>query len=357
MLEREVGVDVTPRAMLRTAFVVWALFSIVFASVAFYGVRTHGHSPIRIAVYELLVWTGWALVTPAIAWLGRVRPLLPLRARNVAVHLGAACAVGLLHAAWWAALCLAIRPFDDMTSSDFSGVFLSELRDFGYFEVMAYFAVLGVTYSVDYRRRLQAREIRAAQLEASLATARLDALKLQIQPHFLFNTLHSIGGLVRQQRGSEAVDMIAGLSDLLRYSLDHVDEQLVPLERELAVLDRYLAIQKIRFPDRLAVSVEVPDALAETQVPAMILQPLVENAVRHGIEPQAGQGAIRVTATRDGDRVVIAIANTGPKLRASESGIGLANTRARLHQMFGASASLDLRDDTDGVVAVLQVPA
>jgi sensor histidine kinase YesM len=258
---------------------------------------------------------------------------------------------------WWSALYLLFRPYDGMGTDDLGEIYPTLLRSYGYFEAMAYFAVLGVTYSVDYRRRLQAREVRAAQLEASLATARLDALKMQLQPHFLFNTLHSIGGLVRQSRSNEAVEVIAGLSDLLRYSLDHADEQLVTLDRELAILDRYLAIQKIRFPDRLAVTVDVPDELRRTQVPAMILQPLAENAVRHGIEPSTGPGTIAVRARRAGSRIAIEIANTGPKLRDGESGIGLANTRARLGQLYGANHALVLRNEGDGVIAILEVPA
>jgi LytS/YehU family sensor histidine kinase len=150
--------------------------------------------------------------------------------------------------------------------------------------------------------------------------------------------------------------MIAGLSDLLRYSLDHADEQLVSLDRELAILDRYLAIQKIRFPDRLTVTIDVADDVLGAAVPAMILQPLVENAVRHGIEPSTGPGTITVTARRDGERIAIAIANTGPKLHSGQSGIGLANTRARLAQLYGERASLVLRNDDAGVIAILEVP-
>ena len=355
-LEREVDALVSPRAMLKAALVVWALFSCVFASVSYWAVRTHGHSPVRIWTYELLVWSGWAIATPVIAWLGRKQPLLPVKIHTALVHVGAACAVSALHMLWWAALYLTIRPYDDMGAHELGELYDFLLHEYWYFEAMAYFAVLGVTYSVDYRRRLQAREIRAAQLEASLATARLDALKLQLQPHFLFNTLHSIGGLVRQSRSREAVEVIAGLSDLLRYSLDHAHEQLVTLDRELAILDRYLAIQKIRFPDRLAVTIDVPDELRRAQVPAMILQPLAENAVRHGIEPSTGPGTIDVRARRAGNRIAIEIVNTGPKLREGESGIGLANTRARLTQLYGANHALVLRNHGDGVIAILEVP-
>ncbi|HEV7554194.1 MAG TPA: hypothetical protein VGO00_02000, partial [Kofleriaceae bacterium] len=133
-LEREVDVEVSPRAMLKAAFVVWALFSFVFASVSYWAVRTHGHSPIRIWTYELLAWSGWALVTPVVAWLGRKQPLLPVKLRTTAVHVAAACVVGALHMLWWSSLYLLFRPYDDMGAHELGELYGFLVGEYWYFE-------------------------------------------------------------------------------------------------------------------------------------------------------------------------------------------------------------------------------
>ena len=337
------------------AFAVWAAFGLACAAWAWWGVRTHGHSTAAIVAYEVLVWILWAAWTPLVAWLGRAWPLLPASARASAVHLAAAVVLGLVHHVWWTVLHVVVRPFDDMGMQDLSGLG-TNVVDRLFLEVLVYFAVLGVTYAVDYQRKLRERELRAAQLEASLAHARLQALELQLQPHFLFNTLHAIGGLVRQGRGPEAIAMIAGLSDLLRYSLDQAGKHLVPLEQELAIVGRYLEIQRLRFSDRLEVDVDVQPEARRGLVPALMLQPLVENAVRHGIERTSGAGTITVSARRDGDRLRLAIENPGTDVGEGGEGIGVANTRARLAQLFGDRHEFALRSEGGRVIAEVTMP-
>jgi two-component system, LytTR family, sensor kinase len=340
----------------RIALAVWTAFGLLFALTLFWQVRTHGHSPFLIALYALLVWWAWAAAMPLVAWLGRRWPLSPFRLRVVPVHLVAAVVLGTLHDLWWNGLLVWMRPFDDMGATDFWNAFGKDYVGRAFSEVMIYGAVLGTTYAIDYRRRLHEREIAALELERSLAHASLHALELQMQPHFLFNTLHAIGGLVRQSRSAEAVEMIAGLSDLLRYSLEHAGKHLVPLGREIEILGRYLDIQRIRFPDRLSVAIDVPGELRRAAVPALILQPLAENAIRHGIEPSAAPGVIRLTAAREGDDIRLELFNSGRVAGPAGSGIGLENTRARLDQLYGGRHSFALAERGGGVVARLVLP-
>jgi two-component system, LytTR family, sensor kinase len=344
------------RATIGFAVAIWTLFSVVYASALFWEVRTHGHSPPLILLFVLLAWYGWAAATPLVAWLGRRAPLIPFSFRATLVHAVAALVLGSLHQVWWTALVVWLRPFDDMGATEIWPTVVKELGNRTFFEAMIYFAVLGTTYAADYQRRLRAREVAALQLERSLAHASLHALELQVQPHFLFNTLHAIGGLVRKGRGEEAVEMIAGLSDLLRYSLDHAGKHLVPLEREIDVLGRYLAIQRIRFSDRLRVEIDAPEEVRRALVPALILQPLAENAIRHGIEPSSAPGVIELSVRRDGDQLRIEIYNSGPPVHAPRPGIGLGNTRARLSQLYGAGHTFTLENARAGVIARIITP-
>jgi hypothetical protein len=335
---------------------IWALFGLACAGSALWTMRTHGHSTAMIVAYDIAVWAGWCALTYVVIWLGRRVPLLPFRVRGAAIHVAAAIVIGLVHQMWWCTLLVVLRPYDAMGPTSILAAFQNELVDELFFEGVIYFAVLGVTYAIDYQRRLREREVRAAQLEASLAKARMTALELQLQPHFLFNTLHAIGGLVRQARGKEAIEMIAGLSDLLRYALDHAGQHTVPLDRELAITERYLAIQQQRFSDRLVVMIDAPASTRDLLVPAMMLQPLVENAVKHGIERASEGGSIVVTARELDGWLELQVFNPGV-LGEVESGIGVANTRERLHQLYGASCTFELRGEANGVTATVRLRA
>jgi len=334
----------------------WTVFALLFAFAVYWEVRSHGHSPARILAYTLLVWYAWAGATPVVAWLARRVPIVPVTWSGVAFHAAAAIAAGVVHGVWWTAVAVWIRPFDGMGLQAIWPEVIDLVRQRMFFEVMVYAAVLGAISVADSQQRLREREMVALQLEASLAHARLHALELQIQPHFLFNTLHAIGGLVRQARSAEAVEMIAGLSDLLRYSLDHEGEHLVSLGREVEVLERYLDIQRLRLGDRLSVAVEIPPDLRRAAVPAMILQPLAENAVRHGIEPSPAAGMLRVTARRDGATLHLELFNTASGAGFARAGVGLRNTQARLRQLFGDRHSFTLEGGRTGVTARIAIP-
>jgi sensor histidine kinase YesM len=233
-------------------------------------------------------------------------------------------------------------------------------------DLMVYFAVLAASFARTYFLRYRARQEEAARLEAQtallqaeLAEARLSALQSQLNPHFLFNTLHAVSSLVeRDPRGVRR--MIARLSDLLRFTLERTDQQEVALEQELAFLERYLEIMQIRFQGRLEVRTHVDAGVSDALVPTLVLQPLVENAVKHGVGKVDGSGVIEISARRSGDRLVLAVRDNGPGLDGAstgDEGVGLRNTRARLEQLYGTAQSLTLRTaDEGGLVAEITLP-
>lgn len=209
-------------------------------------------------------------------------------------------------------------------------------------------AVLAAGFARDALIRLRAREADAAHLEAQLADARLSALRMQLNPHFLFNTLHAVSALVERDPAGVRT-MIARLSALLRRVLDGSDGHEVPLRDELALVRDYLAIQKVRLGDRLEVVEDVTDEALDALVPALLLQPLVENAVGHGIAPLEEAGTLTLSARREGGQLVVDVRDTGPGPSGSPSrGVGLRNTRERLDALYGDGATFDLAHAPEG---------
>jgi two-component sensor histidine kinase len=230
-----------------------------------------------------------------------------------------------------------------------------------------YWGVLAAGFARDYFLRFRAREretsrlqAETAQLQTQLAEARLSALNAQLNPHFLFNTLHAISSLVeRDPRGVRR--MIARLSELLRYTLDGGAEHEVLLGQEIAFLERYLEIMQIRFQGQLEIDVHISEDARDALVPNLILQPLVENAVKHGVDKVAGTGKIRILARRESDRLVLSVSDNGPGpqkiARLDEVGVGLANIRQRLEQLYGSAQSLTLAEaPSGGTVAQIVMP-
>jgi LytS/YehU family sensor histidine kinase len=279
------------------------------------------------------------------------------------VHLPSAVVLAAVQIAAATSLKMLIRPFDVWSDThSFLMQYQGELRNFFLFDFFIYWAILGVGYAFDYRERYHERESVASQLKAQLAQAQLESLKMQLHPHFLFNTLHTIAGLVRSNEPRPAVNMIAGLSDLLRHALESASEQEVPLREELKFIELYLDIQKVRFSDRLKVRLEVAPETLDALVPNLILQPLVENAIRHGISLNDSTGVIVIDTYCDNDMLHIRVCDDGPGLqsgwRMEESeGIGLANTSERLKHLYGAEHRFDLRNGaTGGMTAAISIP-
>ncbi len=310
----------------------------------------------------------WALLTPTVIWLGNRLPLeRGRRLRRIALHLPISVAVSIVQLAIESAVLFRVGVFP-WIMKDYAST-LEFLLVIGFHQgVATYWTILAVQAGLRYYHRYQERErqalkleLDASELKSQLARAQLSALKMQLQPHFLFNTLNAIMVLVRQQKPREAEEMVARLSDLLRCVLEDVEAQEVPLRRELEYLELYLAIEQVRFQDRLKVEIAADPAALEAAVPHMGLQPIVENAIRHGIGPRSAAGRIRISAARVDGAVEIKVQDDGPGLPpegvAQGRGIGLANTRARLHQLYGDAARLTVENgETAGAVATMIVP-
>lgn len=312
-------------------------------------------------------WLFWAAATPAIVLLGRRwRFDRGHRVRPALLHGAASLVAVLLHAGWVLGILAALggmNQVDETPGQIFRLLVFSRL----YLDVLIYGAILGVSYAFEYHGRYRERELKASRLETALARARLDALRMQLNPHFLFNALNAVSAQARAGRSAAAVTMLGGLGDLLRYALDTGEERLVPLWREIAFLDRYLDIERVRFADRLAVEVDVPAEVREARVPPLLLQPLVENAVRHGIAPREGPGRIEVLARREDGRLVLVVRDDGVGMdgegegretsTSRSAGVGLANARARLAALWGDAARLTVaRRAEGGVEAVIEMP-
>jgi two-component system, LytTR family, sensor kinase len=310
----------------------------------------------------------WCLLTPIVFWLGRRFPLEKRYwIRRTALHAVLAVGVTTLELASESAILHLAGVFPAIMTSYVAT--LAFLLLIGFHQgLMTYWGILAVQYAFGWYRRYEERkqealrlELRSSQLESQLAQAHLGALKMQLQPHFLFNTLNAIMVLVRQQKGREAEEMLGRLSDLLRCVLDDVDAQEVRLRRELEYLQLYLSIEQVRFQDRMVVDIALDPGVLDAAVPHMILQPIVENAIRHGIGRSSSAGKIRISACRVDGALELKVRDDGPGLApvspGQTRGIGLANTRARLAELYGEAASLSVENDTGGgVTATVILP-
>jgi len=321
----------------------------------------------HLATY-LIAGCIWFVLTPLVLWLGRRFPFERMHWTSwMLVHLFLGTAVVILNFSMESVIypLLGVLP-DIMTGFRATLTFVIIVSFHNAYWM--YWTILAIQYGFGWYHKSEERkqealrlELHSSQLQSQLMEARLRTLKMQIQPHFLFNTLNAIMVLVRQQKGGEAEQMLSRLSDLLRCVLDDVDAQEVSLRRELEYVQLYLSIEQVRFQDRLGIEIAPQPGTLEAAVPHMVLQPLVENAIRHGIGRSASPGHIRISARRIEDRLEMKVHNDGPRLVPSNMeqtrGIGLANTRARLSQLYGDAAELSIENDAGGgVTATIFLP-
>jgi two-component system, LytTR family, sensor kinase len=367
-LEYDLGMDSTSPCVKPARWLwivlIWlgvALFSAV-QNVLVMRAEGKAHSSVRLFVMLLLSWLVWALATPLVLRLARQYPpgrFMPIS--MALVHLGACSIIGLVSAAWEALLEVVMNPaLKSPPPGPFRALWLDTLYDEVLLYISLYAALLAISYILDSKERLVRQQIETARLNEQFSKAQLDALRRQIEPHFLFNALHAIAGLVREKRNDAAVNMIAGLSEFLRRVVDTSDRHQVPLGEEVQFLQKYLEIQKVRFAERLQLSVDVPEELFAAQVPSLILQPVVENSIKHGISKEVQGGWIRVTAFRSDGRLTLRVYNDGPSLptdwKDTQSGIGITNLRSRLRAMYGDAFDVSLRNHAAGVEVLISVP-
>jgi two-component sensor histidine kinase len=343
---------------MRRRWVVWLLVFAGWSALAvFFGVSS---SLTYVSTYRppqwrftllmaLTEWYAWAALTPLVAWLaGR----FPLRVGRIAISLPVHAIAGLVIAIAKVGLTRILRMPLLTTTSYF---LISNLAT----HYVIYWALVAAVHALAYHRAGREGELRASQLEARLAQARLQLLAMQIHPHFLFNTLNAISELVHEDP-SAAERMIAALSELLREALDSGSTDRIPLARELELLDLYVDIQRARFGDRLDVQVRVDPGADQALVPHLILQPLVENSIRHGLAARVSAGRIEIRATRRGEDLVLEVEDDGSGLGGAtggREGVGLGNTRARMQELYGARQSVEIRNaDGGGALVRLVMP-
>ncbi len=312
-------------------------------------------------VLNLLFWSFWALAAPLVFALARNLPLRrPNWLRVTLAHFGLAIGFGAGHLLFLATLFTLIAPFRTDTPFPFWREFARLGQVLFYVELLFYWALLGAGLAQDSYRKYREREAHARALEEQLTRARLQALKRQLQPHFLFNALNTIAMLVRNQENAEAVQMIAGLGDLLRHSLQDGSGQERALGDELDFVRRYLEVEQFRFADRLRIEIAVPEDCLPVSVPHLILQPLVENAIRHGIAESSSASVVCIRARRENGYLHLSVQDDGLGLSddwQSRAGIGLANTRERLAQLYGEQQELTIRNvEPTGVQVHLRIP-
>jgi len=335
----------------------WALAVALFASQWYIYDAIHGH-PERIAYYLATSAYIWGVLTPVVFWLARRRPV-DSRTWKSTLPLHAAASLALTGLGVFVEASIGWLPRAGQWR------FQAALRHYfihhTQISLVTYWVLLGVVHVYRMYDRARSREIRAAQLEAQLAEAQLIALRAQLQPHFLFNTLQAATMLIYDDpQGAE--EILLSLGELLRISLRALQQQEVPLGQEIEFLKHYTSIQQRRFGDRLRFNFQIEEALVGCAVPSLALQPLVENAIRHGIGKHKEPDVVTVRAFSSEDRVRLEVSNLTSVLddtpeRLFSRGVGLANTLARLGQLYGSRQSFEIRNVRPrGVVVLMSIP-
>ncbi len=343
---------------------IWTIFGLFLWSqtTLAYSRREQPVSWLKILIAEMSFAYVWAALTPLTLWLAHRFPLERTNwLRGVGIHVLASLIIGfatrLLRDLMFIYYVLEMDMWIPLSRLILNVYFFF---DYG---AMIYWLILLISYAMNYYRRAREGEILASRLEAQLAQAQLQALKMQLHPHFLFNTLHSISALVHKNPDS-AEKMIAKLGDFLRLTLDNAGTQEVSLQQEIEFLRCYLEIERIRFRDRLTVDLKIDPQALSARLPNLILQPIVENAIKHGIAPRKDAGRIEIEAKRFDEYLHIMVTDNGPGIPMNggtggivKQGVGLANTEARLRQLYGDSHRLDLMNTSrGGLTVILEIP-
>jgi len=335
----------------------WALVVVLFASQWYIYDAIHKDAE-RFAYYLATSAYLWGVLTPLVLWLARRRPI-DSRTWKRALVLHAAASLALTAMGVFVEAFIGWLPY--ASHWQFSAALRHYFTQHTQISLVTYWALLGGVHVYRTYDKARSREIRAAQLEAQLAEAQLTALRTQLQPHFLFNTLQAATMLIYDDpQGAE--EILLSLSELLRISFQALDRQEVPLGQEIEFLKHYAAIQQRRFGDRLRFHFQIDAALADCAVPSLVLQPLVENAIRHGIGKHKEPDVVSVRAFSSEDRLRLEVRNLTSALddapeRLYARGVGLANTLARLAQLYGSRQSFQIHNVVPrGVVVLLSIP-
>jgi signal transduction histidine kinase len=334
----------------------WTLIGLAFAGQFYLSSSLLGRSITwaQAINYSLADWYVWAALSVPISRLARRFPPDPLGWwRTAGIHLAAGLCFALVYVVLRALVAQAQGWFaeEEVTFAEvFRPLFVKTFP----FNLLIYGVIVSVSHALDYYRKYHERTVQALELEKHLTEARLQSLLRQLKPHFLFNALNGIASLMYSDLPA-AEKMLVRLAELLRQTMSQTGAPLAALKAEIAFLECYLGIERIRFRDRLAVRMEIDPSTLDAQVPSLILQPLVENAIRHGIEPQIRPGHITLRSARVGDNLVLTVSDNGGGIPAGgfkREGIGLANTRARLLELYGDRQQFELTNQPEGGLCV-----
>ena len=344
----------------------WTVIALVFSTISFAASLSEGNRGfgfVSAAEFNLVLFYWWAVLSVVIFWFSRRFPIevRPLKTGNLLLHIPAVILLAAGHQIIHLTTLWLVLPRLRKLFPTIAACFRSYFG-FGFYVdlIIATLIVIGV-HAVLYYQRFRASQLEEASLRAQLAQAQLRALKMQLHPHFLFNTLHSISSLVLEDP-PKANSMIARLGDFLRLTLDHSDQQLVTLKEETEFVRCYLEIEQVRFGDRLSVEFKIDPSLLSAEVPHLILQPVVENAVQHAIAPHASPGRIEIAVNRRDDALRLEVKDTGPGMGTTSNsseghGVGLSNVRARLERLYGANFSLEMTNGTSrGLTVTIKIP-
>ncbi|WP_263359865.1 sensor histidine kinase [Acidicapsa ligni] len=352
-------------------FGLWTAVAFMFALQWYSYDSLHGHSgPFVVYLrWNLEQWYAWLLISPLVLRLAAKRPIDPQHPlRFLPLHLLASVLFALLAVSVQSLLVVFLEP-DAPPLSQFSAFLLGIRANVALLlskdvamGIVAYWALTGLAQTLHFYRESSNRQLRESQLEGQLAQAQLQVLEMQLHPHFLFNTLHAIGTLIHEDPES-AEQMLLNLSALLRVFLEEESSQQISLRRELHLVDLYLSIQRIRFKDRLTVRLAIDSETLNCAIPSLILQPLVENAIVHGIAKNPGSDEVEISSSTRSGRLEIRISNSNSSLPGNMTadevnwGVGLTNTMQRLRQTYNGSAQLSLRAGSPrGVICEISMP-
>ena len=343
---------------------IWTAGGLFDASQTVFMMHAEGkHHPwLPLFLTELASWLPWALATPLVIRLARRYPMIRgISLRTLGVHFAAFAAISAVAETWSTVLQMLFNPWNNREWPTFVDTWTTSLIFQVLTFLIAYALILTVTHVIDAQQDMARQATETARLNEELSKAQLGALRRQIEPHFMYNTLNAIAGLVRDQRNDAAVSMIVGLSEFLRRSSEDSHRSQVALQEEVEYLQRYLDIQKTRFGERLQVSVDVPADLLRAQVPNLLLQPLVENAIKHGIAKRVSGGTVRVAGARRNGRLSLSVYNdaagSAEDREETQAGVGMTNLRTRLRILHGNESELQLRrTDSGGVEVVVTLP-
>lgn len=348
-------------------FAIWTAVGLTFSGVAYLAMVSEGRSESMTLVLTMSLIRSyvWGIFTPLIFVLAKRLPIDPrgIRWRNVVSNLLAGLIVSFLYSM----IFVTFGGFSERGSGDVPATFTLTVQRFLVPALYTFFSLFTPTFftiqALLFYRNYKEEAAKNAELQRELSSAQLNALKMQLQPHFLFNSLHSISSLILLDP-KRANEMVALLGDFLRQTLEHSNDQLVPLSEELEFLRCYLRIEETRFEDRLKVEFDIGDDLLGAAVPHLIMQPIVENAVKHGIAPFEITGFIRISARHHGNKLVLSVTNSGQVANRSErlgvmttNGMGIRNVRSRLEQVYGREATLQMNElETGGSKVDITIP-